>query len=164
MSSMIGSLRAALESNVRDQAFAAVGLGVLLHLGIFRTSFPVESYLYTFLTLYVTVVPATVSVYLTITHLSQGQVLIRVACMVSAFNSGLLASISIYRLLFHRLHRFPGPFWSRLSRFYDAFLAGRRMQYHVEIETLHDQYGDFIRTGEPFACHLESSPRWRDIL
>lgn len=159
MSSMIGSLRAALESNVSDQAFAAVGLGVLLHLGIFRTSFPVENYLYTFLALYVTVILATVSVSLIITDLSQGQVLMRVACMISAFNSGLLVSISVYRLFFHRLRHFPGPFWSRLSRFYDAFLAGRNVQYHVEIEKLHDQYGDFIRTGVPFACHLGSSTR-----
>ncbi|KAK8079286.1 hypothetical protein PG994_003093 [Apiospora phragmitis] len=58
----------------------------------------------------------------------------------SAFNAGLASSILIYRLLFHRLHRFPGPFEAKISRFYAA-------RMHLATQKMHDEYGDFVRTG-----------------
>lgn len=69
-----------------------------------------------------------------------------------SFNVGLLSSIGAYRLLFHRLRSFPGPLGAKLSRFYAVSLASKGLQYHLELKKLHEQYGDFVRTGE-FVIH-----------
>ncbi|KAE8160424.1 cytochrome P450 [Aspergillus tamarii] len=71
----------------------------------------------------------------------------RVTLLATSFNTSLISSISIYRLFFHRLHPFPGPFACKLTRFYSAFLAAKRIQYNVELKKLHEQYGDFVRTA-----------------
>lgn len=63
------------------------------------------------------------------------------------FNIGLASSIATYRLLFHRLRSFPGPWGAKISRFYAVNLASKGLQYHLELKKLHDQYGDFVRTG-----------------
>ncbi|KAE8316235.1 cytochrome P450 [Aspergillus transmontanensis] len=73
----------------------------------------------------------------------------RVALLTTLFNTSLISSISIYRLFFHRLHPFPGPFACKLTRFYSAFLAAKNIQYNVELKRLHKQYGDFVRTALP---------------
>lgn len=61
---------------------------------------------------------------------------------------GVYASMLIYRVFFHRLGRFPGPFLARLSNFYIVSLAGKNMQEYKEVEKLHEKYGDFVRTGK----------------
>ncbi|KAE8333837.1 cytochrome P450 [Aspergillus sergii] len=73
----------------------------------------------------------------------------RVALLTTLFNTSLISSISIYRLFFHRLHPFPGPFACKLTRFYSAFLAAKNIQYNLELKRLHKQYGDFVRTALP---------------
>ncbi|KAE8349061.1 cytochrome P450 [Aspergillus coremiiformis] len=59
---------------------------------------------------------------------------------------GLYCSLILYRLLFHPLHRFPGPFLSRVSAFWIS------VQLHHEplfrkLADLHDRYGEFVRVG-----------------
>jgi hypothetical protein len=63
------------------------------------------------------------------------------------FHVGLALSITVYRLLFHRLRSFPGPLGAKLSRFYAVKLASKNLQYHLELQGLHRKYGDFVRTG-----------------
>jgi hypothetical protein len=65
----------------------------------------------------------------------------------AGFNIGLFASIGIYRLFFHRIRKFPGPFGMKLSRFYAAYLNAKNYQFYKELENMHDTYGDFVRTG-----------------
>ncbi|EKG20298.1 Cytochrome P450 [Macrophomina phaseolina MS6] len=55
--------------------------------------------------------------------------------------------MAVYRVFFHRLRHFPGPFGAKLSRFYSAYLAGKDIKYYKEIEKMHRKYGDFVRTG-----------------
>lgn len=64
-----------------------------------------------------------------------------------AFNAGLVLSILVYRVFFHRLHRFPGPFAAKVSRAYAARASANKLQMHLATQRLHDQYGDFVRTG-----------------
>ncbi|KAB8226159.1 cytochrome P450 [Aspergillus novoparasiticus] len=136
-----------LETDLLQLGGSAALLGVLLHITIFRTSFCVENHIYNLLWLYATVVLFLFYAYFTITVLSPVQVLGRVALLTTLFNTSLISSISIYRLFFHRLHPFPGPFACKLTRFYSAFLAAKNIQYNVELKRLHKQYGDFVRTG-----------------
>ena len=72
----------------------------------------------------------------------------RALLCASSFNIGLLSSIGIYRLLFHRCHRFQGPFSAKLTRFYAAKLSAKVVQYYKELAKMHCIYGDFVRTGE----------------
>ncbi|KAF7588967.1 hypothetical protein BBP40_004969 [Aspergillus hancockii] len=140
-------LKNVLETDLLHLGGSAALLGILLHITIFRTSFPVENHMYNLLVLYVATVLSLSYAYLSITELSPLQALGRVGLIACSFNTGLLSSISIYRLFFHRLHHFPGPFGAKLTRFYDATLAAKNVQYNVELRKLHEQYGDFVRTG-----------------
>nr|A0A068AA78.1 RecName: Full=Cytochrome P450 monooxygenase orf5; AltName: Full=Brefeldin A biosynthesis cluster protein orf5 [Penicillium brefeldianum]AIA58897.1 putative cytochrome P450 [Penicillium brefeldianum] len=60
---------------------------------------------------------------------------------------GLFVSITVYRLFFHNLSGFRGPFIARLSSFYLAWLSAKRLHLHDEIDDLHSLYGDYVRTG-----------------
>lgn len=144
---LVEGLEWALSADLVSLGVSVLGLGVLSHVSIFRT-LPVEEYLLGTLGLSLLAVLTICLAYLFVTGFTVLQVLTRVTLIVSSFNVGLASSIGIYRLFFHRLHRFPGPILSKLSRFYDAYLAGKSIQYNVEIEKLHHTYGDFIRTGQ----------------
>ncbi|KAB8238047.1 cytochrome P450 [Aspergillus alliaceus] len=141
------ALQDVLETDLLQLGGSAALLGIFLHITIFRTSFAVEEHLYNLLGLYAATVLALVSAYFTSTVYSPTQVLGRVSLIAFSFNTGLFSSISIYRLFFHRLHRFPGRFGSKLTRFYDAYLSAKNLQYNVELKKLHEKYGDFVRTG-----------------
>lgn len=65
------------------------------------------------------------------------------SCLVT----GLITSIVVYRLFFHRLNKFPGSGWARLSNFYVTILSARKLHLYEEVEKLHEEYGDFVRVG-----------------
>jgi hypothetical protein len=57
----------------------------------------------------------------------------------------LFSSIVIYRLFFHRLCKFPGAFWPRLSMFW-KMKKMKMDQFRLDDE-LHAKYGDVVRLG-----------------
>ncbi|KAE8353448.1 monooxygenase [Aspergillus coremiiformis] len=154
---LFSGLRVLFEMDLLSVGYSAALLGALLHGTLFRTSFPIEDYLEMFLGLYASTVLSVVFSFLLWTDLSPFQILTRVGLSMTSFNTGMIISIVIYRLFFHRLHRFPGPVVAKLSRFYDACLAAKHIQYNVEIAKLHHTYGDFIRTGPREVCIVRKS-------
>ncbi|KAL4919422.1 cytochrome P450 [Aspergillus aurantiobrunneus] len=150
------ALQQALRADIPSLVLSTATFGVFSHVSLFR-SLPVEEYLYSLLGLYAATVVAVALAYLSLTDFPLLQVCLRVGCLASAFNTGLALSIAIYRLFFHRLRRFPGPWPSKLSRFYDAYLAGKNVQYNVEIAKMHEKYGDFFRTGPREICIVRKS-------
>ncbi|KAM0541239.1 hypothetical protein ACHAPJ_013327 [Fusarium lateritium] len=60
---------------------------------------------------------------------------------------GIFSSILVYRTIFHRLNRFPGPFCARISNLYPTYLRTKNVQLYEEVEELHQKYGDFVRLG-----------------
>jgi hypothetical protein len=70
-------------------------------------------------------------------------VLAQTACLTL----GLLTSMLLYRGLFHRLKRFPGPVAARLTKFYAVWKSSLARQYHLELGALQARYGDVVRTG-----------------
>lgn len=60
----------------------------------------------------------------------------------------LYSSIAIYRLYFHPLKNYPGPFWARLSVFWKVkkFLNSNYQAYEV-VDQVHKQHGDVVRIG-----------------
>lgn len=60
---------------------------------------------------------------------------------------GIYLSMLVYRAVFHRLNRFPGPFLARLSNFYFAGVTLKSYQEYIELQKLHRKYGDVVRIG-----------------
>lgn len=61
--------------------------------------------------------------------------------------TGILTSMVLYRVFFHRLRKFPGPFLGRISNLYPTYLRAKKLHLYEEVELLHQQYGDFVRLG-----------------
>ena len=59
---------------------------------------------------------------------------------------GLWTSMIIYRIFFHPLRDWPGPFAARISQFHRVFKVRRLDQYRY-LQELHEKYGDFVRIG-----------------
>ncbi|KAH8595275.1 cytochrome P450 [Bisporella sp. PMI_857] len=57
-----------------------------------------------------------------------------------------LLSVVIYRLFFHPLANYPGPFWAKITDWYSVYhcLTGNR---HLEFYRIHQKYGKFVRYG-----------------
>jgi hypothetical protein len=65
-----------------------------------------------------------------------------------SFLAGLGASTVVYRLFFHRLRHFPGPLGAKISRLHTLWATKcSGLRYHFELEKLHAEFGDFVRTG-----------------
>lgn len=52
----------------------------------------------------------------------------------------LLLSVVTYRLFFHPLAKYPGPFLAKLTNFYD-FIVGYNERRAQHFRYLHDKYG-----------------------
>ena len=66
--------------------------------------------------------------------------------MFGMYTLCLLASISVYRLFFHRLRGFPGPILAGVSKFWHVAHC-LDSKNHILLEKLHQEYGDFVRIG-----------------
>jgi hypothetical protein len=64
------------------------------------------------------------------------------------FVVGLLLSLIIYRLLFHRCRSFPGPMAAKLTRFYASYLNAPGEQFNEKLKAIHTKHGDYARVGE----------------
>ena len=66
--------------------------------------------------------------------------------MFGMYTLCLLASISIYRVFFHRLRNFPGPVLASISKLWH-FAHCLDSKNYMLLEKLHEEFGDFVRTG-----------------
>ncbi|KAF5389785.1 hypothetical protein D9757_006034 [Collybiopsis confluens] len=82
--------------------------------------------------------------------------------VVSALLS-YVAAVSLYRLYFHPLHRFPGPMLAALTSWYETYfnlvLGGGIVD---EMERLHKVYGPVVRIG-PNLLHFNDRRAYHDI-
>lgn len=67
--------------------------------------------------------------------------------VTGSFFAGLFTSIVVYRLMFHRLRGYPGPFLARITKLWH-FYHCRNTQNHLLMEKLRKQYGDHVRVGK----------------
>lgn len=82
--------------------------------------------------------------------------------LVSFHIMGLFLSMIIYRVFFHRLREFPGPFLAKLSTLYVTVVLKRKFRLFDEVESLHKQHGDYVRLGKAsrFNCSASSPSRY----
>lgn len=148
--------KSALEVDLLTSLASATGLGILFHLSVLR-KVEVDAYMYHLLILFTITKIGLGFTYLLITAFTLPQALVRVTSVGTAFYVGITISIGIYRLLFHRLRSFPGPLGAKLSRFYTVRKASKNVQYYKEVAKMHEEYGDFVRTGPRELCIIRKS-------
>ncbi|KAF2450629.1 hypothetical protein P171DRAFT_426956 [Karstenula rhodostoma CBS 690.94] len=121
--------------NLPQSAGAAALLGVLFHFVVCQIEF--ELVMFHFMVAFV----------LGALGLVYAVGFLGAAVIVTSFNTALLGSIGIYRLLFHRLRKFPGPVGAKITKFHATRLAAKDVQYYKELAKMHEKYGDIVRTG-----------------
>ncbi|KAJ6160293.1 hypothetical protein N7470_003689 [Penicillium chermesinum] len=67
--------------------------------------------------------------------------------VIVSYFTGLYSSILLYRVFFHRLRKFPGPFMAKVSKLWHVFKLAPRSDNFRVLDELHTQYGDYVRTG-----------------
>ena len=67
-------------------------------------------------------------------------------CLCGMYVLCLWASMSIYRLFFHRIREFPGPALASVSKFWRVAHC-LDSKNHLLLEKLRQKYGGFVRTG-----------------
>lgn len=120
-------------------------LAILFHSSI--RNIEIDTHIWAILVVYLVTWISLVAIYENLFDLSLLYSLAAASYAGLCFNFALAASMAVYRLFFHRLGSFPGPWGAKLSRFYAVHLASKNLQYHVQLQNLHRQYGDFVRTG-----------------
>ncbi len=68
------------------------------------------------------------------------------ATATTIYSVALVASMIVYRRFFHRLRPFPGPWMAGITKFWHVYHC-RNSQNHRLLDRLHDEYGQFVRTG-----------------
>lgn len=63
----------------------------------------------------------------------------------SSYLAGLGISIAIYRVFFHRLRNFPGPFIAKLTKLSHVFHLVKHSDNHFQAYRLHKKYGEIVR-------------------
>lgn len=110
------SLGVVLESSLEMTVIGAALLGVLCHQAI--RPFEVDNRGWEMLLSYLTVAIGVLVGYLVSDDFDLADAILRTLWAAISFLAGLCGSMVIYRALFHRLSRFPGPFAARLSNLY----------------------------------------------
>ncbi|KAF4332978.1 benzoate-para-hydroxylase (cytochrome P450) [Fusarium beomiforme] len=64
--------------------------------------------------------------------------------LVAALVSSWIISVILYRLCFHPLSKYPGPFWARISAF-PAYYHTKKQNRHIWFWQLQQKYGPTFR-------------------
>lgn len=140
-------LHDALQADTYQCMLGAAILGLAFHQAIRTIQF--EHVLFTFLaasTISFVALPFLFA-HADLGGLSLSKALAKSLLLETAFYTSLLSSIGVYRLVFHRCKKFPGPLASKITRWHSFYLHAKNGQYHKELARLHSQFGDFVRTG-----------------
>jgi hypothetical protein len=123
----------------------AAGLGVASHLGYFIHS---EHHWDSFRPLCLSV---TTPIILFVSFARSGHEYsyFRAASLTTAATSSYLEnlsiSIAIYRVFFHRLRSFPGPFTAKVTKLCHVFRLVKHLDNHFQAYRLHKKYGEIVR-------------------
>lgn len=80
-------------------------------------------------------------------HCNVQATIIDTMTVIGAYAITLFFSMTTYRVFFHRLRKFPGPFLAKVTKFWHVFHT-LNSQNHALLNDLHGKYGDFVRTGK----------------
>lgn len=121
-------------------------LGVLGHLMVFIKIDPIETT--PNLALAALITPAILSLVLnTLLDYSPLQATLTAALWFSSYVGGVFLSMLIYRLFFHRLRHYPGPFLAKITQLHHIAMVFERADHFRYLDKLHQQYGEYVRIG-----------------
>jgi hypothetical protein len=83
-----------------------------------------------------------------LTNLDAPQAAILAAKLVGSYSTALWSSILLYRVFFHRLRAFPGPWMAKTSKLWHVWKLAPRSDNFRQLDKLHREYGDYVRTGK----------------
>jgi hypothetical protein len=66
--------------------------------------------------------------------------------LVPLYLAAHISFLFIYRLYFHPLAKYPGPFLGKITSLYSAY-HGYIRDIHLDVQACHKKYGDFVRYG-----------------
>ncbi|KAF5021007.1 hypothetical protein F66182_6938 [Fusarium sp. NRRL 66182] len=145
MTNPSSALMRALSSSLPITAQVSFLTGIVAHVAV--RPFEIDSRAWTIFSSYLGSLSALLVAYTQGCGFSASEAFSRTWIVSSAFNIGLASSILVYRAFLHRLHRFPGPFAAKLSRFYAMKNAAKNLKANEDVQRLHETYGDFVRVG-----------------
>lgn len=76
--------------------------------------------------------------------------LVHTIYLATCYLLSLFTSITVYRLIFHRLRHFPGPKLAAVTKLWHVWKC-RDSRGHLVLQAWHEKYGEFVRTGK--ICH-----------
>ncbi|TVY17733.1 Cytochrome P450 monooxygenase apf7 [Lachnellula arida] len=84
-----------------------------------------------------------------------------VAVFFSTSSLFLLASVALYRVYFHPLAKYPGPFFAKITDWYTVYhcVIG---DHHLQLYKLHEEYGSIVRSG-PNRVSINTNTALRQI-
>lgn len=68
------------------------------------------------------------------------------AILAASYLIGVFTSMFVYRIFFHPLKKFPGPFGAKVLGLWMSFHASS-LDGYLRYEDLHKKYGKYVRTG-----------------
>lgn len=80
-------------------------------------------------------------------HDSRQNNVLRITYSILSYNFALFSSITIYRIFFHQLKRFPGPRLASLTKLWHVWKC-RDSRGHLVLQAWYEEYGEFVRTGK----------------
>ncbi|KAM0293757.1 hypothetical protein ACHAPM_011479 [Fusarium culmorum] len=143
---MSAELEPILQSSWHTTASISALAGVLSHHIVFRP-YEIDGNAWDLVFAYIGLSIALCIAYAQIAGLGLFASLCRTLLVATTYNVSLTASILVYRAFFHRLRSFPGPFMAKLSRFYSLLKVAKTTRGCEDIQRLHEEYGDIVRTG-----------------
>ena len=120
-------------------------LGLITHLLFIRGEHHEEGPLW--LRLYILVPIILFAGQLASGHAQAQEAAIAVLWVMISFSASLTTSVLIYRIFFHRLGSFPGPFLAKTTKFWHVSKVVQKSDNFRQLDTLYHKYGDFVRTG-----------------
>lgn len=76
-----------------------------------------------------------------------GQSLQKATFLFVLYTTALFTSMTVYRLFFHRLSRFPGPKLAAVTKLWHVYQV-RHSTNHLLMTRLYKEYGTIVRTGK----------------
>ncbi|KAJ6124316.1 hypothetical protein N7471_011633 [Penicillium samsonianum] len=71
--------------------------------------------------------------------------LVQTIYLTTCYLLSLFTSITVYRLIFHRLRHFPGPKLAAVTKLWHVWKC-RDSRGHLVLQAWHEKYGEFVRT------------------
>lgn len=126
----------------------ALHFGVLIHHLIIR--FEIDSLASEIVQLHLVAVALIAVVYWVFRTTTDGVISIISSALwvVGCLDAGFISKMVCYRLVFHPLRKFPGPFGARLTKFWAMQQAAETIQWNAKVQEMHQLYGDFVRIGK----------------